>query len=103
MSIYIHGMDMPTKENMIILISPNGGVWMIGDTPNEDTFLVKAKAIPIPPHGNLIDLKSPFKAQYYDEMTEEWAERMVTVEDALYGCMVDKMPPTIISAEEGET
>lgn len=102
MSIYIHGMDMPTKENTVILISPNGDVWMIGDMPNEDTHLVKAKALSVPPHGGLIDLKAPFKAQYYDEMTEEWLEQMVTVEEALYGCMVDEMPPTIIPASESK-
>lgn len=46
MSFYIHGMDMPTKENSVILITPQGDVWMIGDMPNEDTYLAKAKAIP---------------------------------------------------------
>lgn len=55
MGIYIKGMEMPTKENAVILISPSGDVWMIGNMPNEDTHLVKAKAAPVPPHGQLID------------------------------------------------
>ena len=53
--IYISGMEMPKSENVVILINPSGGVWMIGDMPNEDTYLVKAKAIPVPDHGRLID------------------------------------------------
>lgn len=55
MSVYIKGMEMPTSENVVILINPSGGVWMIGDMPNEDTYLVKAKAISVPDHGDLID------------------------------------------------
>ncbi len=55
MGVYIEGMEMPTKENAVILITPSGDVWMIGDMPNEDTHLVKAKAVPVPPHGRLID------------------------------------------------
>lgn len=58
--------------------------------------------VPIPPHGDLVDLIAPFKAQYLDEMTEEWEEKMVTVGDVLYSCMVDEMPPITIPAEEGE-
>lgn len=55
MSIYIKDMEMPTKKNAVILITPNGDVWMIGNMPNEDTHLVKAKAISTPQHGRLID------------------------------------------------
>lgn len=57
MSILIEGMEMPTKKNAVILITPSGDVWMIGNMPNEDTHLVKAKAVPISePHGRLGDL-----------------------------------------------
>lgn len=59
----------------------------------------------VPPHGDLIDLKAPFDALYYDEMTEEWSEKTVAVDDVLYGCMVSSMPPVIIPADpakEGE-
>lgn len=56
MSILIKGMETPTKENVVILINPQGGVWMIGDMPNEDTHLVEAKAVSVPPHGRLGDL-----------------------------------------------
>ena len=56
MGVYINGMEMPTKENAVILITPSGDVWMIGDMPNEDTHLVKAKAVTVLPHGRLGDL-----------------------------------------------
>lgn len=56
--------------------------------------------ISVPAHGDLVDLSSPFVAQYYDEMKEEWMEKSVTVGDVLHDCMVYGMPPTIIPAEE---
>lgn len=56
--------------------------------------------VPVPAHGDLVDLSSPFVAQYYDEMKEEWMEKPVTVRDVLYDCMVYGMPPTVIPAEE---
>ena len=105
MGVYIKGIEMPKS----CLSCPlQGGTadcrltqktynWGLPERPSD------CPLVPVPPHGDLVDLKAPFKAQYYDEMTEEWLEKTVTVEDALYGCMVDEMPPTIIPAEEGET
>ena len=61
MGIYITGMEMPMKENAVILITPSGDVWIIGDMPNEDTHLIKAKAISVPPHGSLIEKHDIFK------------------------------------------
>ena len=98
MSILIKGMEMPKEGHILSLVMRSDGK-VLGANSGK----ALGKAIPVPPHGDLIDLKAQFKAQYYDEMTEEWSERMVTVEDVLYGCMVDEMPPTIIEAEEGET
>ena len=104
MSVLIKGMKMPTSCSRCALFDEgsNGDPdWcnVMHQVPEYET----CPLVHIPPHGDLIDLKAPFKAQYYDEMTEEWLEKMVTVEEALYGCMVDEMPPTIIPAEEGET
>ena len=87
MSIYIHGMDMPTKENTVILISPNGDVWTIGDMPNEDTYLLKAKAVFVSSHGDLIDRDALVR----DNGIREIPEYYEVVLDA----------PTIIEAEEG--
>lgn len=97
--IYITGVEMPRDGGVLCIdIHQDGKVCIALDLRCKQI----ATAVPVPDHGPLIDLKAPFTAQYYDEMTEEWVERTVTVEDALYGCMVDEMPPTIIPAEEGE-
>lgn len=101
MGVYIN-MEMPKNGSCIqIVIDDDGNVY-----PSVEKCILKmgsiAKATPVPPHGDLIDLKAPFEAQYYDDMTEEWIEKTVTVEDALYGCMVSDMPPVIIPADEGE-
>ena len=94
MGIYITGMEMPTKENAVILITPSGDVWIIGDMPNEDTHLIKAKVIPVPPHRSLIEKHDVFKLiSAFPEV-----DQFLPVEfmKALYNL------PTIIPAEEGE-
>lgn len=92
MSVLIQGMEMPTKENAVILITPSGDVWMIGAMPNEDTHLVKAKAIPVPPHGDLIERKELLKHdnQHYEYLSDEF---YVTVRD------IERIP-TIIPADK---
>jgi len=107
--IYIKGMEMPKTESevLIIAIESDGSVFPVridGEGhpmifPNEE---MKNHAVTVPEHGDLIDLKSPFEAQYYDEMTEEWSEKTVTVEDVLYGCMVSEMPPVVIPADRAD-
>lgn len=97
MSVYISGVEMPTKENeTIIRIQPDGTVL------DQYGHYLAITAIPVPEHGDLIDLNAPVEAQYYDEMTEEWSEITVTVEDVLYGCVVSEMPPVIIPADQAE-
>ena len=95
MGVYIN-MEMP-KDGDLIVIRPDGKAYYVSANPQN---AYEGEAVLVPPHGDLIDLKAPFNAQYYDEMTEEWLEKIVTVEDALYGCMVDEMPPTVIPASE---
>ena len=94
MGIYITGMEMPTKKNAVVLITPSGDVWMIGDMPNEDTHLIKAKAVPVLPHGSLIEKHDVFKLiSAFPEV-----DQFLPVEfmKALYNL------PTIIPVEEGE-
>ena len=95
MSVLIKGMKMPTKENAVILITPSGDVWMIGDMPNEDTHLVKAKAVPVPPHGRGIDADALKVSLVFAEKTAEWA--VPALRAVLM--VIDEMP-TIIPAEE---
>lgn len=103
MSVLICGMEMPKDGFITVTITSDGRV--VGNSKRErDKFEYLdnkdiATAVPVPPHGDLVDLSSPFVAQYYDEMKEEWMEKSVTVGDVLYDCMVYEMPPTIIPAE----
>lgn len=94
--VYIKGMKMPTKENVVILINPQGGVWMIGDMPNEDTHLAKAKAVPVPPHGRLIDADALIKSLSLDESD---AENGASLLMAIF-LEVLKAAPTIIPANK---
>lgn len=98
--ILIRGMEMPTKENVVILISPNGDVWMIGNMPNEDTHLVKAKAVPVPPHGRLIDADALYEDCALDTNIEVMASAKRINE---YMQLKIDNAPTIIEAEEEET
>lgn len=104
MGIYIPGIEMPKGHNYVTITIWPSGTASYGLFDREENLRnYKAiKTIHVPEHGGLIDLKAPFEAQYYDDMTEEWIEKTVTVEDALYGCMVSDMPPVIIPADEGE-
>ena len=95
MSIYIHGMDMPTKENTVILISPYGDVWMIGDMPNEDTHLAKAKAVSVSAHGRLIDADVLLKG--CERVTTEYATR-----EFAFSQTAIENAPTIISGDKEE-
>jgi hypothetical protein len=92
--LLIRGMEMPKDGEKLYMLVFSDGRACASYKPFE-----WHEVIPVPAHGDLIDLKAPFNAQFYDEMTEEWTERMTTVEDVLYSCMVDEMPPTVIPAE----
>lgn len=98
MSLLIKGMEMPTKENVVILISPNGDVWMIGNMPNEDTHLVKAKAVPVQPHGRLGDLDR--LAKEVKDMAKEFPPDSIGTERYRLFAEFIKTAPTIIPAED---
>lgn len=103
MSIYIHGIDMPTKQ-LLAVINPDGLVEIL----NSDNILIEEfQATQVPPHGRLIDADAleelVIKQKYacagasahgsISELHKSWglhdAELMV------------EAAPTIIPAEEG--
>lgn len=100
--IYIPGMEMP-KTWRDCLFS-NGAAQCKIDNMELCGLCYRQRCplVPVPDHGGLVDLKAPFCAQYYDEMTEEWIEKEVTVEDVLFDSMVYDMPPVVIQASKGE-
>lgn len=91
MSILINGMDMP-KEGGKIIITADGSIW-VNAWPTRGYMRVKnAKALPIPPHGRLIDADT-CEDYFYEHLSDAG---MVGAKNA-----IDEMP-TIIPAEEGE-
>lgn len=87
MSVLIKGIDMPTKGNPItVTIYPNG-------TAEWEAQHITGSAIPVPPHGRLIDADALYKDLLEDVGYGE-AERF---NDYWLG-----EQPTIIPAEEGD-
>ena len=95
MSILINGMVMPTFEQGVRTIN----IYADGVVTNyaEETI---GKAVPVPPHGDLIDRD---EIKWIEEEFEERChnDRWAVVEKIAYKPQVDKLP-TIIPAEEGE-
>lgn len=92
MSILIKGMKMP-KETTLISIGPGGTVEI---HKNDDLTWVplKEKAVPVPPHGRLIDADEIIQErhQHYEYLTDTF---YVTVRDI-------ELAPTIIEANKEE-
>ena len=73
MAIYIEGIEMPTDCALLLKIFPDGGVGVPVHLNWAGTMVVNdAKAVPVSPHGRLIDadkLKSywePDHSRYFD-------------------------------------
>lgn len=92
MGIYIPGMEIPNEGYLIVRIYANREVY----EPTNCAYILNkvATAIPIPPHGDLIEKHNIFKLIWdFPEI-----DKLLTVEfmKALYNL------PTIIPAEEDE-
>ena len=71
---------------------------MIGDMPNEDTHLVKAKAVPVPPHGRLKDVDALDYTMLYKE---NWMRGTGIEAPGVWKSDIDAAP-TIIPTEESD-
>lgn len=92
MSILIKGMEMPTEQygKMVITLYPNGHVAeYVGDMGRV------WEAVPVPPHGDLIDRDVLMKQVEHDTPLSDVYEK--TMRRYL------NTAPTIIPAEERET
>ena len=95
MSVYIKGMEMPKDGNeTIIRIQPDGTVL------DQYGHHLSITAVPVPPHGRLIDVD--YADEYaYDEL--ELAYCCLTNWEAARAMQkVYQAAPTIIPAEEGD-
>ena len=88
--IYIKGVEMPTKGYRLILVHADGTVQT---TDGETT------AIPVPPHGKLIDANALARFLLNKYWDSSW------VSSSVLDRFVSEIAtaPTIIPANEGET
>lgn len=91
MGIYIKGMEMPKNEPLLVKINPDGSV----STTAKNGYK-KYQAVPVPPHGRLIDADVLIKSLSLDE---DDAENGASLLMAIF-IEVLKAAPTIIPAEE---
>ena len=94
MGIYIKGMEMPTKENeTIIRIQPDGTVL------DQYGHYLAITAIPVPPHGDLVDVARILSA------CKDETGRYISYEAANIGGFLKLFPVTISgdTKEEEET
>lgn len=97
MSVLIKGMEMPKDGGLFcIVVHPDGKVYINLDLECKQ---VVATAVPVPPHGRLIDadaLKDTEIIFNRDEWEDTFDDGLLFVTD-----LIDNAP-TIIPAEEGE-
>lgn len=100
MSVLIKGMEMPTGCSALTLkVWPDDQVEII----DADGEWKTSKAIPVPPHGRLID--ADFLSKVLKERAEdEWNKNTAPFSwSYAYECLIDTLDsmPTVIEAEEG--
>ena len=91
--ILIKGLEMPQHGFMTITISANGRV--IGDDSDERRTHKSpiGRAIPVPPHGGLIDADALEKQVKYDAIRSDVFVKIM--------CRYLENAPTIVPASEG--
>ena len=91
MGIYIEGIEIPTNDKMLyIKIYPNGKVAIDMDLECKQI----ATAVPVPPHGDLIERKTAYESLLNGMVMTGYQSRALD-------CINEFYVPTIIPAEEG--
>lgn len=100
MSIIIHGMDMPTERDTLVLVKTDGTAIVYDDEAYMTT------AVPVPPHGRLIesvelygraeDIKT--KAMSVRDKPQSWQFGVFWAIMQIKAALTNA--PTIIEAEE---
>ena len=92
MGIYIDGMEMPKEGSWTTVRIYPDGTCAVPNWQGDCTLIKDTKAVPVPPHGDLID-REPFVQfikTHWDSYDQWFVEQL-------------EARPTIIPAEEGET
>ena len=93
MGIYLPNMEMPRKGQMLVIF-PDGTSYVCFNGMRER--LAQTKAVPVPPHGRLIDADAVAK-MVLDSVNQEDAQGFMFTKII---CQILKDAPTIIPAEE---
>ena len=102
MGLYIHGMEMP-KDYAVVVIYKDGTARKYEDCV-ETVGGVIGKAIPVLPHGRLIDADARVNVQIYNDEFEDFQTVNMSIDDLLDSSWIElEDDPTIIPAEEGES
>lgn len=98
MGIYLPNMEMPKNGEMLVIF-PDGTSYVCFNGMRER--LAQTEAVPVPPHGRLVD------ARYIrDAIIQKWMDK--AGDSHMYKCGMEdayeviKNAPTIIPASEGE-
>lgn len=96
MGVYLPNIDMPKDDKCVTIeICPDGSIWQKyrGTVPN-------AKAIPVPPHGRLIDAEA-YKSLLRGLGDRNYRREKGTICDAIK-FLHPYYAPTIIPADQAE-
>ena len=101
MSVLIKGMEMPTEGYIDVRIKCNGTAsFAIANNP----YFKAVEAVPIPPHGRLIDADALIEKVIAKYLKHERKGELVFAAAEIKQDICDLISdaPTIIEAEEGE-
>ena len=91
MDILIKGMEMPNNCEIIIRIDEKGEVYVYDQYPTK-----LYKAIPVPPHGRLIDANALF-----EEIYKEWGFTADASDCSVLMQLINDAPTIIPADKEG--
>ena len=94
MSILIKGMEMPTDDFIRIILYPNGQAVKANAVDYEEF-----EAMPVPPHGRLIDADALMENEENISFKDEWH---MTVTEAFVSVKNIVDAPTIIESTIGQ-
>lgn len=99
MSILIKGMEMPKDRSRWVVIYPDGKVEYSDKTDEWETL--DKGAVPVPPHGRLIDADAMVNVQVYNDEFEDFQTVNMSIDDLLDSSWIElEDDSTIIPAEE---
>ena len=88
MGVYIKGIEMPTGNDELRLIIHSNGQVII----SHQTYYEEAEAVPVPPHGDLID-----RDALLDTATIHWSQ---TTNESCFPIDEIEYAPTVIPKDE---